>query len=83
MNNKESLKSILTFWQQIIADEEIPVQNRMKASELLYRSLQQDEELPEQKNRQQIEADIARRIKLSEAIISKYSKTIRKGASDV
>lgn len=40
MNRQESISSILTFWQEIVNDDEMPVQNRMKASELLYRSLQ-------------------------------------------
>lgn len=76
MSTAPSMESILQFWQQIILDEEMPVQNRMKASELLYRSLQlepKEQVLP----KEQSDADLKTRIEQAEAIIRKYAKKRR------
>lgn len=79
MSTKESMRSIIEFWQQIITDEEMPVQNRMKASELLYRSLQQQED--DTKETSQESQEVAKRIAQAKAIIAKYAPQM-KGEKD-
>ena len=52
----------------------MPVQNRMKASELLYRSLQQDKE-PENAALQQTDTtSLSERIQKAKEIIERYAK---------
>ena len=72
-------ESIVSFWQRILADDEIPVQNRMKASELLYRSLQQEQTAA----KEEVELAIDRRIELSRAIIEKYAGKSAKGGKSI
>lgn len=79
MSREESMQSIIAFWQRIISDDEMPVQNRMKASELLYRSLQQEEPQVQQAR---TEMDAAKRIRLARAIIAKYAKQGKGGSDD-
>ena len=74
MSDKKAIDSILDFWQQIIADDEMPVQNRMKASELLYRSLQQDKEHAAAPFEQTDNTSLSERIKKAEEIIARYAK---------
>ncbi len=76
MNRKQAMDSILDFWQQIVTDEEMPVQNRMKASELLYRSLQQKEEEPQPVEQ---DSDLSERIKEVRRILEKYQKGAENG----
>ncbi len=79
VKDKQAMDSILEFWQQIVSDEEMPVQNRMKASELLYRSLQQKEEVPTLPVQ---ETELGKRIEAAKAIIAKYADKGGEHASD-
>lgn len=72
MNRQESISSILTFWQEIVNDDEMPVQNRMKASELLYRSLQ-GEPQAQTESAALPPDEVTKRIAAAKAIIAKYA----------
>jgi hypothetical protein len=74
--NEQTTASIQRFWQQIIEDDEMPVPNRMKASELLYRSIQSS---PPQSEPVHEGMEVAKRIALAQEIIAKYSKKGGKG----
>ena len=74
MSDQKAIDSIIEFWQQIIADDEMPVQNRMKASELLYRSLQQDKEQANAAPEQTDTTSLSERIQKAKEIIERYAK---------
>ena len=74
MSDQKAIDSIIEFWQQIIADDEMPVQNRMKASELLYRSLQQDKEQSNAAPEQTDTTSLSERIQKAKEIIERYAK---------
>ncbi len=74
---KQSKDAIQRFWQEIIEDDEMPITNRMKASELLYHSLQ-EKSVPTAAEKEDEALDLSSRVKAAAEIIERYAKRGRR-----
>ncbi len=70
---EQSKDAIQKFWQEIIENDEMPISNRMKASELLYHSLQ-EKSAPNAEEKEEEALDLSSRVKAAAEIIERYAK---------